>query len=113
MSSAQLVIEARKRAGLSRAALAKRLGVSRSTVARWERREKQPGYDRLLRVFEACGLDLQVRVVPRDHASRRMLDAQARLTPDELIDQLEAWARDLKHAALDFGLAPDPGPVTG
>lgn len=113
VTSAQLVIEARKRAGLSQEALAKRLGVSRSTVTRWERRETQPNCDSLLRVFEACELDLQVRVVPRDIATRRMLDAQARLSPDELIDQLTAWASGLAGAKEDFGIAPDPSWTEG
>lgn len=85
--------EARKRAGLSQKSLAERLGISRSTVSGWETGRARPSYEAVLDVFEACELDLHVSVVPRDYDTRRMLDAQTHLTPDELIDQLVAWHR--------------------
>lgn len=92
VSAAHLVIEARKRRGLTQQALAQRLGVSPSTVSGWETERTQPTFAAVLRVFEACGLDLEVSVASRDFDTRRMLAAQSHLTPDELIDQLEAWA---------------------
>ena len=68
-----LVVEARKRAGLSQAQLAQRLGVGRSTVSGWETGRVQPTFDSVTRVMEACGLDLEVHLVPRDEAARRIL----------------------------------------
>ena len=92
MSSAQLVAEARKRAALSRSALAERLGVSVSTVSRWERRKTQPSFESLVRVMKVCDLDIHINIVPRDHESRRLLAAQANLSPDEIVDELVEWA---------------------
>lgn len=108
MSSAQLVVEARKRAGLSRGELAERLGVSRSTIARWERRLSEPRFGSLLRVMEACGLELDVNVVPRDLESRRLLTAQASLSPDEIVDQLVEWVNDPANARSGRTFLPAP-----
>ena len=111
MSSAQLVAEARKRAELSRRALAERLGVSTSTIGRWERRRSQPSYESLLQVMEACDLDLLVSIVPRDHEGRRLLAAQSKLSPDEVVDQLVAWASDPASAIGDRAFFPAPPPA--
>ena len=63
MASVDIVLEARRRAGLTQAELADRLGVARSTVARWEMRRTVPSYETLRDVATACGLELRCRLV--------------------------------------------------
>lgn len=47
---------ARKSAGLTQGKLAANIGVSASTVRRWETKKRTPSYDDLCRVVEACGI---------------------------------------------------------
>ena len=87
MQAARLVSEARKRAGLSQTELASRLEVPQSTVARWERETMTPSFDNVVRAVRACGLELEVRLVPRDDALAVLLDEYLRLTPAERLAQ--------------------------
>ncbi len=63
MASVDIVLEARRRAGLTQAELADRLGIARSTVARWEMRRTLPAYETLVEVAKACGLELRCQLV--------------------------------------------------
>lgn len=65
MDSVDVVLEARRRAGVTQAELAERLGIARSTVARWEMRRTLPTYETLCAVAEACGLELRCELVER------------------------------------------------
>lgn len=58
MVSAILLREARLRAGLSQAELARRAGKQRSAIGRWERGEVQPSFETLRELVRACGLDI-------------------------------------------------------
>lgn len=91
MQGALLVREARRRAGLSQVELAAKLGVSRGRVSGWETGRVRVTFGDAERVFEACGLDLEVALRPRDYETRARLAEFARLSPDELVDQLTAW----------------------
>ncbi len=62
MTGAQIIREARLRAGLTQAGLAERLGRERAQVARWETGRQQASFENLRAVVEACGFVLKVEI---------------------------------------------------
>jgi uncharacterized protein len=66
--SGSLLREARTKAGLSQAELARRAGVTQSVVSAYESATRQPSLSMLDRLVSATGLELQLRV--RRRASR-------------------------------------------
>lgn len=66
MISGDLLREARRRAGLSQAGLARRAGKPTSTIGRWERGEVRPSLETLRAVVRACDLELTFHLVNAD-----------------------------------------------
>jgi transcriptional regulator with XRE-family HTH domain len=64
VEGADLVREARRRAGLSQAELAARAGTTQSAIARLERRRASPSFRRVQELIAACGLELRVGLAP-------------------------------------------------
>jgi transcriptional regulator with XRE-family HTH domain len=62
MTAAQIIREARLRAGLTQSELAARLGRERAQVARWEVGGQEPSFENLRSVVEACGFDLRTEI---------------------------------------------------
>jgi transcriptional regulator with XRE-family HTH domain len=60
MTSATLIQQARRRAGLTQSELAGRVGTTQSAIARWERGSTHPTVERLQSLVEACGLELRL-----------------------------------------------------
>ncbi len=90
MHGGHLIREARRRAGLTQAELAERLSTAQPNVARWESADMSPSVDMLSRVIQACGLDLLVRLVPRESAEwTRIEDATEINLNDNLSDRVE------------------------
>jgi transcriptional regulator with XRE-family HTH domain len=58
MVTGDLLSEARRRAGLSQAELARRAGKPTSVIGRWERGEVKPSLETLREVIRAAGLEL-------------------------------------------------------
>lgn len=85
MRGNHLVREMRKRAGLTQRELAERLGTTQSAIARLEGNVGLPTLDRLSKIAEACGLELQVRIVDADDHDWSMVARNARLTPEERV----------------------------
>lgn len=90
MDAGQFVAEARRRAGLTQNALARRVGVSQSLVARIERGGVDASFSRVLQLVRACGLDLEVHVVPLDEDAWTLVERGAALTPDERLERMLA-----------------------
>jgi len=90
MDAGQLLQEARRRAGLTQRALAARAGVSQPLVARIESGSVAPSFERLLHLIRACGLDLDIRVVPLDEDAWTIVERGAAATPDERLDRMLA-----------------------
>jgi len=82
-----LVREARLRSGLSQSALAQRLEMPQSTVARWETGSMEPSFANVLRAVKACDLDLELALVPRDRELERQVDAYLAMSPGERLAQ--------------------------
>ena len=66
MDGGSLVREARRRAGLSQAELAARVGTTQSAIARLERGRASPSFRRVRELVAACGLELRVHLAPPD-----------------------------------------------
>jgi transcriptional regulator with XRE-family HTH domain len=90
MKAGQFVLESRRRAGLSQRTLASRAGVSKPLVARIERGDIDPSFDRLLELVRACGFDLEIHVVPLDEDSWTLVERGAQLSPQERLDRMLA-----------------------
>src|SRR5919109_2294712 len=82
MRGADLIREARLRAGLTQAELSERTGTQRSVIARWEQGAVSPSFDNMLEVIEACGFDLPLMLVPRDTSFNEQLDKNRLLSPE-------------------------------
>ncbi len=87
MRGAQLIREARLRAGLTQAELAERTGQERSVIARWEQGTVAPSIETLVELVRACGFDLPLELVPYERADER-LDKNMMLSPERRIRRL-------------------------
>src|SRR5712692_7490888 len=69
MVSGDLLVEARRRAGMSRAELGRRSGVPASLIGRYERYEVIPSLERLRSLLRAAGFELSIRLAKIGRAS--------------------------------------------
>ncbi len=82
--TADLIVEARRRAGLSQSELAERTGRAQTSIARWERGDA-PSLETVREVVEACGLDLQTTLEERDDSYDALVAANLELSPLERV----------------------------
>jgi transcriptional regulator with XRE-family HTH domain len=88
MRGADLIREARLRAGLTQAELSERTGTQRSVIARWEQGAVSPTFDNMLAIIEACGFELPLMLVPRDGSNDERLDKNRMLSPERRAQRL-------------------------
>ncbi|HET6638872.1 MAG TPA: helix-turn-helix transcriptional regulator [Gemmatimonadota bacterium] len=88
MTSADLLREARLRAGLTQAELAARVGTTQSAIARWEAGATRPSLESLRRLVRACGLELRLAIEDHDPGDASLIEGTLALTPAERLDQL-------------------------
>ncbi len=88
MRGADLIREARLRAGLTQAELSERTGTQRSVIARWEQGAVSPSFDNMLEVIEACGFELPLMLVPRDASLDERLGKTRLLSPERRAQRL-------------------------
>jgi transcriptional regulator with XRE-family HTH domain len=62
MEGRELILEARRRAALTQAQLAARVGTTQSAIARVEGGGSSPSFRRVYQLVEACGFELRVRL---------------------------------------------------
>ena len=96
MSSATLIRQARKRAGLTQAELASKVATTQSAVARWERGASRPTVERLQSLVEACGLELSFGLTPRNDDELAALRRNLTLSVDERVARVVQLHRFLE-----------------
>jgi len=101
MDAAGIIREARRRAGITQADLARRLGRSQSAVARWESGAVSPRLDTLERLVRACGLDVAILLVSAPEDDRDQIAERLAWTPRQRLDYLTdmvAFEEEAKQA---------------
>ena len=90
MTSARIIQEARLRAGLTQAALGKRLGRDRAQIARWETGGQEPSFENVRAVVEACGfvLKLEIAEPEQDVTLDAELEASLLQAPQQRVQAL-------------------------
>ncbi|HZO96133.1 MAG TPA: helix-turn-helix transcriptional regulator [Gaiellaceae bacterium] len=85
MVSGDLLVEARRRAGISQVELARRSGVAASLIGRYERYEVIPSLERLRELVRGCGFELSFRLARADASDHDgvLIDRELRRTPAE------------------------------
>ena len=94
--------EARRRAGLSQAALAARAGTAQPAIARWEAARTAISLDDVVRLVRLCGFDLDLMLVPRDDSDLVQAARLADLTGQQRLDRHARLTRQL-HTLRDAG----------
>jgi transcriptional regulator with XRE-family HTH domain len=87
MRSADLIREARLRAGLTQYELAERSGRERSVIARWEQGTVAPSVETLVELVRACGFDLPLELIPYDSSGADRLRKNALLSPERRVQR--------------------------
>lgn len=87
MRSADVIREARLRAGLTQYELAERSGRDRSVIARWEQGAVAPSVETLVELVRACGFELPLELVPHDPTNDERLRKNARLSPERRVQR--------------------------
>lgn len=103
MDGGELIREARLRAGLTQAELARRVGTKQPVIARWEK-GRSPTFATVHKVIRACGLDLHVALAPHDDNDERLITLWRRLTPTQRVERNRAMLqaeRQIRNAARD------------
>jgi transcriptional regulator with XRE-family HTH domain len=97
----ELVREARKRAGISQAELARRAGTTQSAVARLETGRNSPSFEQVERLMRLCGFLLIVELAPYDDSDIVQAEANLRTSPGKRVQRMESvarFARELREA---------------
>ncbi len=96
MISADLLKEARLRAGLTQAELGRRVQRSQSQIARWERGDVKPSLETLRELIRACGLELWFRMANYDDSYLPDIADNLRMTPAERVERAVAFVNALR-----------------
>lgn len=86
-TGADLIVEARRRAGLTQRELAERAGTTQSSIARWESGRSEPSFANVIRLLRLCGFVLDVHLELYDDGLRddwSQAQAVLRRTPESI-----------------------------
>ncbi len=118
MRARDVIVVARRRAGLTQQELARRLGVPQGTVARWESGATEPKFCAVQDAVGACGLDLMLQFANADEGSwNSLIYEQLQRTPAARVLKLSRGRRERVEALKLVGEAGlraiVVGPVAG
>ena len=97
MTAAQLISEARKRGGLTQAALAERAGTHQSVVARWESGRATPDLATVQRLIRAAGFELAISIHLADDHDLTLIRRQLKLLPHERLADMVGAVTQLER----------------
>jgi transcriptional regulator with XRE-family HTH domain len=95
--SADLLREARLRAGLTQAELGRRAGKPASAISRWERGEVKPSLETLRELVRACGLELTLGLANYDDSYVAEIEESLELPPSERVRRAVQRANALER----------------
>jgi transcriptional regulator with XRE-family HTH domain len=93
----EVLRRAREQAGLTQAAVAREIGVTRFALSRWETGERPVRSDDADRVLAACGRDVRCRLVTRHADVDEELERLAALSFPDRIRRLRVLSPDILH----------------
>lgn len=87
------IVKALRARGLTQEELARRVGVARETLSRWESGAQQPSFESLARLATAAGARLDVRLEPAEPGLIALVEDQLELAPLQRLKSLllEGW----------------------
>jgi transcriptional regulator with XRE-family HTH domain len=88
MRARDIIVMARRRAGLTQQELGQRLGAPQVTVARWESGATEPKFESVQGVVQACGLQLDAHLVREDRSWWPQIAVQLDCEPTERVRHL-------------------------
>lgn len=94
---AQLIREARRRAGLTQSELAHRAGTAQPAIARWESGRTAVSLDDVVRLVHLCGLDLEFAIVEPDDSDIAQAERLSGLTGEQRLDRNAKVVRQLRE----------------
>ncbi|EHN08803.1 hypothetical protein PAI11_43720 [Patulibacter medicamentivorans] len=100
MQARDVIVVARRRAGLTQARLAVALGVAVETLAAWESGADDPSYRQVQDVVALCGFDLHVGLPHADGVTPERVAAQLRLAPAARLAGLAVGPFDHREVLL-------------
>lgn len=105
MLGADVVREARKRAGLTQRELAGRAGTTQSAIARLESGRTGPSFELVRRLVGLCGYRLGVFLSPADDSDLLQAQRLTGMTPQERLDDLVSAVEALRVLRERAGVA--------
>ena len=107
MAIVSIVREARRRAGLTQAALAEKAGVPKSTVGRIESGARTPSVELVERLVRAAGLEVTVSLSESDPGTDSMFERTLRRTPAQRLADATRAARFVLRGRRELTAASD------
>lgn len=96
MISADLLREARLRAGLTQRELGRRVNRPQSAIARWESGRVVPSLETLREVIRACGLELWFHLYNYDDSYLPFIERNLELSPADRIRHMADVAQKMQ-----------------
>ena len=113
MVSANLLLEARRRAGLSQRELATRAGVGQQEIARYERGHVTPSLERLRKLIAACELELTFGLARADASYDRTISRMLAASPAQRLARGLEDAESARALGAHAQGAPAPADPVG